>query len=433
VRVWAGPLADAPALASEPPILILKVLFWRRTRLLFLFPHSSTASGILNLATVSLSTGSPLFGPGQRRAVAFSITFFAVLGVAAMMVAVLVGVSRLVGYFSGVLWPLAVAGVLALILRPVVQRLEIWVRGRRTVAVFVLYALFVIVIGGMLLLIVPPVIDQVLDFIDYVPTLWSDVTKYGQIHYPTWIEVIRARIENPTVSKMVDSTLYELNTKIASFLPSLAATGGGVVGTFAFLSHVAIVPVYLFFFLLMRGNPKQKVSMELPFVPSGGREDIAFLISEFVGIVESFFRGQLLIGLIMGVLLALGFTLIGLKFGLVIGLTVGLLNIVPYLGSIIGLLVTLPLAFFQPGGGWKLAALVLAVKIVVQSVEGWFLTPKIMGQRTGLHPVIIIISIFFWGTALDGILGMLLAIPITAFVVTAWRLGKRKYLKPLSA
>ena len=83
MRVWAGPLADAPALASEPPILILKVLFWRRTRLLFLFPHSSTASGILNLAAVSLSTGSPLLGPGQRRAVAFSITFFAVLGVAA--------------------------------------------------------------------------------------------------------------------------------------------------------------------------------------------------------------------------------------------------------------------------------------------------------------------------------------------------------------
>jgi predicted PurR-regulated permease PerM len=69
----------------------------------------------------------------------------------------------------------------------------------------------------------------------------------------------------------------------------------------------------------------------------------------------------------------------------------------------------------------------------VQSVEGWFLTPKIMGQRTGLHPVIIIISIFFWGTALDGILGMLLAIPLSAFVVIAWRLGKRKYLKPLSA
>ena len=99
----------------------------------------------------------------------------------------------------------------------------------------------------------------------------------------------------------------------------------------------------------------------------------------------------------------------------------------PYLGSITGLAVTLPLAFLQPGGGWRLVGLVLLVKIVVQAVEGWVLTPKIMGDRTGLHPVTIIVAIFFWGTAFDGVLGMLLAIPLTAFFVTAWRLAKQKY------
>jgi predicted PurR-regulated permease PerM len=103
------------------------------------------------------------------------------------------------------------------------------------------------------------------------------------------------------------------------------------------------------------------------------------------------------------------------------------LNIVPYLGSIIGLALTLPLAFLQSDGGWKLVGLVLAVKMVVQLIEGWVLTPKIMGARTGLHPVTIIVAIFFWGTAFDGVLGMLLAIPLTAFFVTAWRLVKLKY------
>jgi predicted PurR-regulated permease PerM len=68
----------------------------------------------------------------------------------------------------------------------------------------------------------------------------------------------------------------------------------------------------------------------------------------------------------------------------------------------------------------------------VQAIEGWYLTPKIMGDRTGLHPVVIIVAIFFWGTALDGILGMILAIPLTAFFVTAWRLVKRKYLAALT-
>jgi predicted PurR-regulated permease PerM len=125
--------------------------------------------------------------------------------------------------------------------------------------------------------------------------------------------------------------------------------------------------------------------------------------------------------------LAIGFTIVGLKFGLVVGLVVGVLNIIPYLGTIIGLGVTLPLAFFQPDGGGALAGLVLLVYTLVQVIESWFLTPRIMGERTGLHPVMIIIAIFFWSTAFQGVLGMLLAIPLTAFFVTVWRLLKRKY------
>src|SRR5690606_11986336 len=117
-----------------------------------------------------------------------------------------------------------------------------------------------------------------------------------------------------------------------------------------------------------------------------------------------------------------------LKFGLIVGLMLGILNIVPYLGTIIGLSVALPLALLQPNGGMPLVGLVLLVFILVQVIEGWYLTPKIMSDRTGLHPVAIIVSIFFWGTALSGILGMVLAIPLTAFFVTAWRLVKRKYL-----
>ena len=125
-------------------------------------------------------------------------------------------------------------------------------------------------------------------------------------------------------------------------------------------------------------------------------------------------------------------TVEGIKFGLFIGLMLGILNIVPYLGTIIGLGIALPLAFLQPEGGFNLVLLVVGVFVVVQNIEGWYLTPKIMGDRTGLHPVTIIFSIFFWGTALGGILGMILAIPLTAFFVTAWRLIKRKYLATLT-
>jgi predicted PurR-regulated permease PerM len=130
----------------------------------------------------------------------------------------------------------------------------------------------------------------------------------------------------------------------------------------------------------------------------------------------------------MGVLLATGFTVGGLKFGLAIGLLTGLLNIVPYLGSILGMSVALPLAFLQPdGGGLTLVGICIGVFLAVQAIEGWFLTPRIMGKQTGLHPVAIIVAVFFWGKALGGILGMMLAVPLTAFFVTAWRLVRRNY------
>jgi predicted PurR-regulated permease PerM len=177
----------------------------------------------------------------------------------------------------------------------------------------------------------------------------------------------------------------------------------------------------------MRGEPTSQLGQHLPFLSPSVRADVVFLASEFVSIIESFFRGQLMIGLIMGVLLAIGFTAIGLKFGLFLGLALGVLNIIPYLGTILGLVISLPLAFFQPGGGWQLVGLVLLVKVIVQGIESWVLTPKIMGHHTGLHPVAIIVAVFFWGTAFGGVLGMLLAVPLTAFFVTAWRLAKRKY------
>ena len=107
-------------------------------------------------------------------------------------------------------------------------------------------------------------------------------------------------------------------------------------------------------------------------------------------------------------LLTIGFTLIDLNFGIILGLGIGFLNIIPYLGSIIGIGTVLPLAYFQSdGGSIQLVLFALAIFTAVQIIEGYLLTPRIMGKSTGLHPLVIIIAIFFWGTALDGILIMI--------------------------
>ena len=386
------------------------------------------AAGVFFLIASMPAESENLLSPSQRRVVGFALTLFALLGSGALLVAACVLLGRLAGYFSAVLWPLAAAGVLALVLRPVVEVFEKRLRLQRPAAVVLLFGLFLLVVAVAFLLVAPPVIDQVLNFIAYAPTLWGDARDYVARHYPIWTQLLKQQMAHPTVQRMAHTMADQVQGMLTRALPSLREAGGGVLGLFAFATHVAIVPVYLFFFLLSRRDPTRKLRGQLPFLSDGVRDDVIFLIREFIAIVESFFRGQVIIGLIMGVLLALGFTVVGLNFGLVIGLIMGVLNIVPYLGTIVGIGITLPLAFLQPDGGWKLVGLVLLVKLVVQCIEGWVLTPKIMGERTGLHPVAIIVAIFFWGTAFGGVVGMLLAIPLTAFFVTVWRLAKRKYL-----
>ena len=377
-----------------------------------------------------MATDSPLLTDGQRKLAGFAIALFALLASVALLVSVVWALAWLVGRFGGVLWPLATAGIVALILRPAVDLLEQRLHQRRLTAVIVLYSLFLVAASGLGLLVVPPLVRQVLDFASYLPSFWERVAGYVQQHYPDWIALARRYAGNPAVQNTLDALSRELQGLMANALPSLRAAGEGLLAAFSFGTAIAIIPIYLFFFLHSRGEATSKLGGHLTFLSPDVRADVVFLVREFVGIVVSFFRGQILIGLIMGVLLALGFSLVGLRFGLFIGLALGILNIVPYLGTIVGLAVALPLAFFQPDGGWALVGLVLLVKILVQAVEGWVLTPKIMGDRTGLHPVAIIFGIFFWGTALGGILGMVFAIPLTAFFVTAWRLAKRKYFNP---
>jgi predicted PurR-regulated permease PerM len=374
------------------------------------------------------SEDSPLFTPSQRRLVGFALSFGAIAVIATLIYLLLTALGRFIDHFSDVIWPLAVAGILALILRPVVSLFERQLHIRRTIAVVLLYGLFVLAIAGLLFALVPALVGQILDFFAYLPTLWQHAVQWGEQHFPEWLGVAKRYLfAHPSVKSFVDGLSQQAQDLVTELAPSLKKAGAGLFGIFGFVASVAIIPVYLFFFLLTDRDPTAGLDSHLTFLPRQYREDVVFLMKEFLAIVVAFFRGQLLIGLIMGMLLATGFSIAGLKFGLVLGLITGLLNIVPYFGTILGLSVALPLAYLQNDGGWGLLAGCLGVFLAVQATESWFLTPRIMGRRTGLHPVVIIIAILFWGHAFGGLLGMVLAVPLTAFVVTAWRLLRRKY------
>jgi predicted PurR-regulated permease PerM len=379
------------------------------------------------LSSVTPDESAPLLSPPQRKLVGFALAFGALCAIAALLYLMLAGVARFVATFAGVIWPLAAAGIIALVLRPLVDLFETRLKLRRVSAVVLLYSLFVLAVAGLLFTFVPAIIAQAIEFVAYLPDLWQRVLLWGETHFPEWIAFVRHYLEHPWVKSVVDGLSGQAQGMLGHIAPTLKSAGAGLFGFFGLVASLALMPVYLFFFLLSRAEPTTSLAGHLPFLQEEQRDDVVFLVREFLGILVAFFRGQLLIGVIMGVLLAIGFSIAGLRFGLALGLMIGLLNVIPYLGTILGLSIALPLALLQQDGGVPLLGACLVIFIAVQMVEGWILTPRIMGKQTGLHPVTIIVAVFFWGQALGGILGMMLAVPLTAFLVTAWRLVRRKY------
>jgi predicted PurR-regulated permease PerM len=154
-------------------------------------------------------------------------------------------------------------------------------------------------------------------------------------------------------------------------------------------------------------------------------------IDAFVDILVSFFQRQTVICLIEGIMYGTGFWIVGLPYGFLVGFALGVMNLIPFFGSIICLPVALPLAYFAQGGSLTRLVLVLCVWLAGQFLDGYFITPKIQGDKTGLGYAGVIFSFFFWSTVLGPLMGMLLAIPLSAFCVVLWRALKAKYIKPV--
>jgi predicted PurR-regulated permease PerM len=256
-----------------------------------------------------------------------------------------------------------------------------------------------------------------------LPQAVSEGAQWTAQEFPEFSEAIKKNLpkireyfsENVSPAKITDLAKRLIKT-------TLSATGG-LVSFFSFIAGFAVVPIYLYYMLTANCDfytQLEKNLSRIGFLSESKREDIVFFVRRFVEIMVAFFRGQLLIALIMGLLIGCGLWIAGVKFGFLLGFCAGILNLIPYLGTIIGLGTIIPVSIFQDGGGWMLASISLAVFCAVQCLEGYVLTPRIMGDRTGLHPTVIIFSVFFWGIALHGILGMIFAIPFSAFIVCAW-------------
>ncbi len=359
----------------------------------------------------------------QQQTVASALTIVSAFVILMAVGALFWLVGSFVSRFSSVFLPLAVAVVAALVFKPYFGWLRRFLRLPPVVALIVVFLSVLVPLVAFCWLLGPPLVEQVSDLIDKVPEWWRHA-----------VELVRERA--PKIKDFVDR--YEILDKVEGQQENLVgglhaalSAGAGFLRGIGKLLGWAVFPVYFSFFLLAGDRQLFAFDQYLPFLKEETRKDVAYLVSEFINVIVAFFRGQLIVAFLQGLLFAVGFSLVGLKYGFVLGLILGFLNIIPYLGSIVGLGLALPIAFFHPDGGVMQVLWVLVVFTVVQIIEGYVLTPKVMGDRTGLHPVMIIVAVFFWGSALGGIMGMILAIPLTAFLVVFWRLAREKYMLEL--
>ena len=375
---------------------------------------------------------APLLSPLQRRIAGAALVTLAAGVLCAAIVAAVFLAAAFVNAFASVLWPLVIAGICSLLVRPVVSLFERVLKCNRTWSIFLLFLCGLIVAFGIVGWVLPVLMRQCVEFAQAMPAFFSQLGERIALHFPDLSESAKRLADAPWVKDALAELPAALKPLANASGAAFAKAGQTLVTVAAMVTGAALLPIYLFYFLKSDADWAHAFGDQLTFLPTRLRDDLVFLIREFRDIILAFFRGQICIGLIMGALYGLGFSLAGLKFGFFLGLCLGLLNIVPYVGTIVGLVVILPLSFFQTGGGWALLGITVGVFTAVQLLEGYYLTPKIMGDRTGLHPLVIIVSLLFWGIALDGILGMVLAVPLTAFLMTFWRLLRTQYLPQLS-
>ena len=318
---------------------------------------------------------------------------------------------------SEILLPFVAGMAIAYFFDPVCDRLERWGFSRvmATVAVTGLFVVALLLVLGLLL---PLAIGQAIEVVRAVPAV-LDLLRERLAELLTTVEAERPEILD-RVREFVASRLGD----VAAWLTGLAGnilTGG--LAVLSLLSLLFITPVVAFFLLRDWDAMVAKIDS---WLPRQHAPTIRRLACETDDILAGYVRGMATVCLVLGSFYAIGLSLIGLNGGLVVGLLAGALSFIPYLGAMGGLLLSVGLAFAQFDSYWLIGG-TAAIFFVGQAVEGNYLTPKLVGEKVGLHPVIVIFALLAGGT-LFGFTGVLIALPAAAVAGVLVRFALQQYL-----
>lgn len=341
----------------------------------------------------------------------------AMIGLAGLAVAVL-----LLYLLKDVILPFAAGFALAYLLDPLADRLERLGLGRLTASLLIL-ALFVVALALVLLVAGPLVAKQVSALVSTLPGMVSKLQGLIVERAGPLLERVGGADVLNDLQSSVGTLVGQGGSWLLTFLGSLW-TGSQALVSIA--SLLVITPVVAFYMLLDWDRMVAKVDR---WVPPRHRPVVRRLGREMDGAVTGFLRGQTLVCLILGTFYAVGLFTIGLNFGILIGLIAGFLTFIPYVGTIVGFLLSVGVALVQfwPSSDWLHIGLTIGVFVLGQFLEGNVISPKLVGDSVGLHPVWLMFSLLAFGS-LFGFLGLLIAVPVAASIGVLVRYAIDRYL-----
>lgn len=322
--------------------------------------------------------------------------------------------------FSNILLPFAAGMVLAYFLDPVADRLQKAGLSRVMATVLILIA-FVIVLALGLVILIPILAQQMNDFLGRLPEYLSRLQGLITSFDPEWLKD-RFGVDPGSLKEGLNSVVTSGFGFLSTVFESIWASG---VALFNIAGLFVVTPVVAFYMLL---DWDRMVAAVDGWVPRDHVQTVRKIATDINKSTAGFVRGQGTLCLVLGVFYAVGLTIVGLNFGILIGMFAGLISFIPYVGSLVGLVLSVGVAFVQFWPDWPWVAVVAGVFFIGQFVEGNILQPRLVGKSVGLHPVWLMFALFAFG-ALFGFVGLLIAVPAAAAVAVLVRFAISRYLE----
>ncbi len=333
-------------------------------------------------------------------------------GIALIVLAVLYTVN----YLSGVLLPFFIAWFFAYLLYPIVKFIENRLHVKvRALSIIIAMLLAIGVIGGVIWLIIPPMIDQ-FDKLGEVMTRWLHQTTHTNnltAMIKEWLQANQTQVEKFLKSKDFTDALKGAMPKVFSVVGQTANVILSIVASM-------ITLLYMFFILL---DYETLTANWVRIFPKKSRPFWHELMKDVERELNNYIRGQGMVALCMGIMFCIGFTIIGFPMAIGLGILIGIMDLVPYLHTF-ALIPTAFLAMLKAADTgqnfWLVFGLAFLVFCVVQVITDMVVTPKIMGKAMGLNPAILLLSLSVWG-ALLGFIGLIVALPLTTLLIAYWQ------------